>query len=198
MKKYDLQKDYYEVLGVSEEATEAEIDKAYRSVARSRHPDGGGSEEAMKSLNEARDILRDPETRRAYDAERRPPQITYGTSAAYDPYAASNAGTLKIPVADEDMAGLVMGAATCFVIGLPLLLLIEFQWVFFLWPLRVLSLGALVVGIYLAHSALSLMHRQMRNKKPDSGRLGFFAREALFWMIVLSCATMLVIALYAS
>ncbi|HET8674803.1 MAG TPA: hypothetical protein VFO63_03365, partial [Blastocatellia bacterium] len=67
-----------------------------------------------------------------------------------------------------------------------------------LWPLRVLSLGALVVGIYLAHSALSLMHRQMRNKKPDSGRLGFFAREALFWMIVLSCATMLVIALYAS
>ena len=50
---------------------------------------------------------------------------------AYDPEAASNAGTLKIPVADEDMAGLVMGAATCFVIGLPMLLLIEFQWVFF-------------------------------------------------------------------
>ena len=125
MKKYDSQKDYYEVLGVSEEATEEEIDKAYRSEARTRHPDGGGSEEAMKSLNEARDILRDPETRKAYDAERRPPQISYGTSAAYDPEAASNAGTLKIPVADEDMAGLVMGAATCFVIGLPLLLLIE-------------------------------------------------------------------------
>ena len=135
MKKYDSKKDYYEVLGVSEEATEEEIDKAYRSVARARHPDGGGSEEAMKSLNEARDILRDLETRKAYDAERRPPQITYGTSAVYDPDAASNAGTLKIPVADEDMAGLVMGAATCFVIGLPLLLLIEFQWVFFLWPL---------------------------------------------------------------
>ena len=198
MKKYDAKKDYYEVLGVSEEATEEEIDKAYRNVARSRHPDGGGSEEAMKSLNEARDILRDAETRKAYDAERRPPQITYGTSAAYDAEAASRAGTLKIPVADEDLAGLVMGAATCFVIGLPLLLLIEFQWVFFLWPLRVLSLGALVLGIYMAHSALSLKHRQIRKKKPGSWRPGFFAREALFWVIVLSCATMLVIALYAT
>ncbi|HJQ67915.1 MAG TPA: DnaJ domain-containing protein [Blastocatellia bacterium] len=198
MKKYDAKKDYYEVLGVSEEATEEEIDKAYRSFARSRHPDGGGSEEAMKSLNEARDILRDAETRKAYDAERRPPRITYGTSAAYDPEAASRAGTLKIPVADEDMAGLVMGAATCFVIGLPLLLLIEFQWVFFLWPLRILSLGALVFGIYMAHSALSLMNRQMKKKKPGAWRAGFFAREALFWVIILSCATMLVIALYAS
>lgn len=196
MKKYDRQKDYYEVLGVSEGATEEEIDRAYKNKARSRHPDGGGSEEAMKSLNEARDILRDPETRKAYDAERRPPQISYGTSAAYDPEAASNAGTLKIPVADEDMAGLLMGAATCFVIGLPLLLLIEFQWVFFLWPLRILTLGGLVIGILMAHSALSLKHRQMRNKKPGSSRAGFLAREALFWMIVLVCGSMLVIALY--
>jgi hypothetical protein len=198
MKKYDPQKDYYEVLGVSEEATDEEIDKAFRSEARSRHPDGGGSEEEMKSLNEARDILRDTETRKAYDAERRPPQITYGTSAAYDPDAASKAGTLKIPVADEDFAGLVMGAATCFVIGLPLLLLIEFQWMFFLWPLRLLSLGALVLGIVMSHSALALKHRQMRKKQPGSRRIGFLAREALFWMIVIICGSMLVTALYFS
>jgi hypothetical protein len=96
------------------------------------------------------------------------------------------------------MAGLVMSAATCFVIGLPLLLLIEFQWVFFLWPLRVLSLGALVAGIFMAHSALALKHRQMRSKKPGSGRIGYLAREALFWAIVLVCGGMLVIALYTS
>ncbi|HKP88171.1 MAG TPA: DnaJ domain-containing protein [Blastocatellia bacterium] len=198
MKKYDSKKDYYEVLGVSEEATDEEIDKAFRAGARTRHPDGGGSEEEMKSLNEARDILRDHETRKAYDAERRPPQITYGTSAAYDPDAASRAGTLKIPVADEDFAGLVMGAATCFVIGLPLLLLIEFQWVFFLWPLRVLSLGALMVGVVMSHSALALKHRQMRKKKPGSRLIGFIAREALFWAIVIACGGMLVIGLYFS
>ena len=198
MKKYDPQKDYYEVLGISEEATDEEIDKAFRAEARTRHPDGGGSEEAMKSLNEARDILRDPETRKAYDTERRPPQIIYGTSAAYDPDAASKAGTLKIPVADDDYAGLVIGAATCFVIGLPLLLLIEFQWVFFLWPLRVLALGALVFGVVMSHSALALKHRQMRKKKPNSRRIGFLAREALFWAIVITCGSMLVIALYST
>ncbi|HVG20593.1 MAG TPA: DnaJ domain-containing protein, partial [Blastocatellia bacterium] len=159
MNKFDSEKDYYSVLGVGEGASKEDVDRAYRAEARKRHPDGGGSEEDMKSLNEAHDILSDPATRKAYDEERRPSRIAYGSSAAFDPEAASRAGTLNIPVADQDLAGLCMGAAACFGVGIPLLLLVEMQWVFFLWPLRLMSLGALGLGVLMAHSALRVKHR---------------------------------------
>ena len=136
VKKFDSKRDYYRVLGVNEGASKRDVDRAFRSQARKRHPDGGGSDEEMKSLNEARAILSDPETRAAYDAERRPLRIArrpaHEAAKEFDPYAASRAGTLKIPVANADLAGLLMGAAACFGLGIPLLLLIEMQWMFFL------------------------------------------------------------------
>src|ERR1051325_5700512 len=98
MQKFDANKDYYAELGLSQDANKEEIDRAFRSQARKHHPDGGGSEEAMKSLNEAHDVLSDPDTRKAYDDARAPARIAYGSSAAFDPEAASRAGTLKIPV----------------------------------------------------------------------------------------------------
>jgi molecular chaperone DnaJ len=64
-------RDYYEVLGVSRGATEAEIKKAYRRLARSHHPDANpedpGAEERFKELTEAHEVLTNPESRRAYD-----------------------------------------------------------------------------------------------------------------------------------
>src|SRR5204862_8061033 len=98
VKKFDSNTDYYRLLGVSEKATKREVDLAYRSKARKKHPDGGGTDEEMKSLNEARAILGDPETRQAYDAERRPRRTPHQQINEFDPYAASRAGTLKIPV----------------------------------------------------------------------------------------------------
>jgi molecular chaperone DnaJ len=64
-------RDYYEVLGVSQEASEAEIKKAYRRLARSHHPDANpedaGAEERFKELTEAYEVLSNVEARRAYD-----------------------------------------------------------------------------------------------------------------------------------
>ncbi|HKG22064.1 MAG TPA: DnaJ domain-containing protein [Blastocatellia bacterium] len=199
MNKYDSNKDYYEMLGIDSGATKEEIDKAFRNEARKKHPDGGGSEEEMKSLNEAHDVLSDTATREAYDSEREPPpRASYGSSMAFDPEAASRAGTLNIPVADEDYAGLIMGAATCFGIALPLLGLIEMQWVFFLWPLRVLSIGALGLGVVLAHSALSLRNRRTRKKRPDYPHGRFVIYEAAFWMATGFLAFLLYLLLYSS
>jgi molecular chaperone DnaJ len=64
-------RDYYEVLGVSREASEAEIKKSYRRLARSHHPDANPgdheAEDRFKELTEAYEVLANPEARRAYD-----------------------------------------------------------------------------------------------------------------------------------
>ncbi len=196
MQKYDAKKDYYRELGVRREASAIEIDRAYRREARKRHPDGGGSEEEMKSLNEAHDVLSDSETRQAYDQERRPSPSTYASSMAFDSEAASKAGTLGIPVSDPDFAGVVMGAMACFGLGIPLLLLVEMQWVFFLWPLRVMSLGALGVGVYMSHSALAIKQRNLRKARPGDSRYLIVVREVLFWLIGTAAIGGLLAALY--
>lgn len=63
-------RDYYEVLGISREASADEIQQAYRKLARRHHPDvnkNPSAEEAFKNINEAYQVLKDPETRRRYD-----------------------------------------------------------------------------------------------------------------------------------
>jgi curved DNA-binding protein len=64
-------KDYYEVLGVSRNATDAEIKKAFRKLAHKYHPDVAKdkrtAEEKFKEINEANEVLSDPEKRRKYD-----------------------------------------------------------------------------------------------------------------------------------
>ena len=64
-------RDYYEVLGVSRSASEAEIKKAYRRLARDHHPDVNShdpdAEERFKELTEAYEVLSNAESRRAYD-----------------------------------------------------------------------------------------------------------------------------------
>ena len=60
-------KDFYEVLGVSKGASEAEIKKAYRSKAHKLHPDKGGDKAAFQEINEAYQVLGDKNKRAQYD-----------------------------------------------------------------------------------------------------------------------------------
>ena len=64
-------RDYYEVLGVAKDADEATIKKAYRTLAKKNHPDANpddpGAEERFKEINEAYQVLSNPQKRAQYD-----------------------------------------------------------------------------------------------------------------------------------
>src|SRR5512132_1865882 len=64
-------RDYYETLGVPKTATDDEIRSAFRKLARKYHPDVAKdkktAEEKFKEINEANEVLSDPESRRKYD-----------------------------------------------------------------------------------------------------------------------------------
>lgn len=68
-----LNKDFYKTLGVSKDATESDITKAYRKLARKYHPDINKTKEAeekFKDISEAYDVLKDKDSRQKYDAIR--------------------------------------------------------------------------------------------------------------------------------
>ena len=63
-------KDYYEIIGVTKDASQTDIKRAYKKLARKYHPDVSketNAEDRFKELGEAYEVLKDPEKRTAYD-----------------------------------------------------------------------------------------------------------------------------------
>ena len=69
-----VDKDFYKILGVAKDASDADIKKAYRKLARQHHPDtnagNAASEKKFKDISEAYSVLSDPDERQQYDAIR--------------------------------------------------------------------------------------------------------------------------------
>ena len=64
-------KNYYDVLGVNEQSTSADITKAFKDLAKKYHPDRGGDESKFKEINEAHNTLKDSQKRHDYDTMRK-------------------------------------------------------------------------------------------------------------------------------
>jgi molecular chaperone DnaJ len=82
--------DYYKTLGVGKNASDEEIKKAYRKLARQYHPDRNPgdkqAEERFKEISQAHDILGDPEKRKAYDRSGGPfGAFNVGGAGGFDP-----------------------------------------------------------------------------------------------------------------
>ncbi|MPV49760.1 molecular chaperone DnaJ [Pseudactinotalea sp. HY160] len=91
--------DYYEILGVSREATTEEIKRAYRKLARQHHPDIAGpeSEERFKQITEAHEVLSNPEKRQMYDVggSQGGSGAGFGFSDMFDFFAAAAGGATQ-------------------------------------------------------------------------------------------------------
>ena len=170
MSQFDTGKDYYAILGADESSPQSQIDRLYKRLAAQRHPDKGGTEEEMKSLNEAYRVLKNEQMRREYDAER-----------------VRVADTTFVPVAapaaqDVGLMGHGLSAFFCLLIGMFLLFLVRVQWIWFLWPLAILAVFVIGFGVLMARSYVRAMNASL----PVSNRLRKHTRlqEALFWSAV--------------
>ncbi|HSE32437.1 MAG TPA: J domain-containing protein [Pyrinomonadaceae bacterium] len=172
MSQIDSSKDYYDVLGVSEYATREEIDRQYKREAHKHHPDRGGSEERMKSLNEAYGVLKDASIRQTYDLGRQ-------KTARERPFVPVSTPTAR----DIGVFGHVLSASLCLLAGIFLLMLVRFQWIWFLWPLAILAVFVIGFGVLMARSAMVAVNASL----PTTNRFRRHTRfqELVFWSVVL-------------
>ena len=97
-----FEKDYYKVLGVVSTATDKEITRAYRKLAKQYHPDANpGSEERFKEISAAYDVLGDADKRKEYDEVRKQGPIPGGFGGGFGT-GAPGGGTFRM----EDMGNL--------------------------------------------------------------------------------------------
>jgi molecular chaperone DnaJ len=104
-----FEKDYYKVLGVAEAASQKDVTKAYRKLARQYHPDtnpnNAAAEERFKEISSAYDVLGDPDKRKEYDEVRRLGPMAGGFGGAGGPFG----GGQNIRVEDLGDLGDLLG-----------------------------------------------------------------------------------------
>ena len=95
--------DLYAILGVSQDATDEELKKAYRKKSRELHPDTGGDEDAFKELQAAYEVLKNPQARANYDQYGDPRGPLGGMGG--DPFAGAGMGDIN------DLISMLFGSA---------------------------------------------------------------------------------------
>ena len=194
MSAFDCSKDYYSLLGVTRDAGEEEIRRAYHTRAREDHPDFGGSLDRMKSINEAYRVLKDPAARKAYDLARNPgaasPQWSPPPST-YRPFTEIPGRPLFL----KDIGWLLIRAAVCFLFGFAFLVGAE-EPVFarktlYPWLMRFVGFATLFLGVLLSYVAHKINDFYVMKKSIAYNRARFktyrlaFITAVLAWIIVL-------------
>src|SRR5215211_8012045 len=139
-------RNYYEILGSAEEASQEEIERLYKRLAMRHHPDRGGDAEYMKAINEAYRVLGNEATRRAYDTTRnRGDETPVPITPPLSPPSSLLPNTLL---------GRLSGALFFLMGGLLFLFLIRIYYIRFMWPILVLAVLISLLGVWKVHQVM--------------------------------------------
>ena len=196
MSEADEKRDYYKVLGAERDDSRAEIERRYKRLAVEHHPDRGGDEEQMKTINEAWGVLKDDAAREAYDATREAYDATHRKKAHVGQYVAQEFVPSTTPGATADaIGGRLAGSLLSIFAGIVLIFLVRFHYVVFLWPLALLGLSLLFFGVWMAHAALAYAREGYAPEHP--ARRFIWAQETAFWSAVVDGGYVLYVLLTA-
>lgn len=139
MSQAELERDYYSILGAGETASQDEIERLYKSLARRHHPDRGGDAEEMKAINEAYGVLGDADARRAYDSRHQ--RSEDALRAVVPPLSPPSA------LLPDTLRGRLVAALFFLLAGLVSLFLVRIYYIRFMWPILLFAAFAVIFGV---------------------------------------------------
>jgi hypothetical protein len=174
-----VEQDYYFILGAEQTASQDEIERLYKRLARRHHPDRGGDAEEMKAINEAYRVLRNSATRNAYDSRR-----AYQPNQRSDDAVRAVAAPLSRPseLLPNTISGQLVGAAFILLAGLAFLFLVKIYYIRFMWPVFVGAALVVVFGVWKAHKVMVLARKTVASTHPL--KTHSWIQEIAFWLMV--------------
>lgn len=167
-------RNYYEILGAAENASEPELERLYKRLARQHHPDRGGDAEEMKAINEAYRVLGNEFTRRAYDSRRKRAVDTANVIVPSAPPL-----PMLIP---NTVLGRFMVALFTLMGGLVFLFLISVVYLRFMWPIFLVAVLVVLFGVWKLHEAIVVTRKTLAHT--NVLHRWVWARELAFWCLV--------------
>jgi len=184
MSHTDVEKDYYSILGAGETASQDEIERLYKRLARQHHPDRGGDAEEMKAINEAYRVLGNAASRRDYDrnAAKRRPKDSWQQGSG-DPLIAVvpplSPPSVLLP---DTVYGRLVGALFLLLAGLVVLFLVRIYYIRFMWPFLLVAALVVILGVWKVHAVMVFARKSVAPRRPM--RRYAWVQELAFWSIV--------------
>jgi hypothetical protein len=173
-----VEKDYYSILGVVETASQEEIERLYKRLAKQHHPDRGGNMEEMKAINEAYRVLGNVEIRRTYDLRfHSSDDVLHAVTPPLVPPSA---------LLPDTVYGRLVGALFFLLAGLLFLFLVRIYYIRFMWPILLVAVFVVIFGVWKVHTAIGSARKRLAPS--DRARPFAWFHELVFWSIACGAA----------
>ena len=166
--------DYYAILGAEKTASQDEIERLYKRLAKQHHPDRGGDAEEMKAINEAYRVLGNADTRRLYDSQI--PESVEPLRPVVPPLSP------PAELLPDTVPGRLIGASLFLLAGLVFLFLVKIYYIRFMWPIFLFAAFVVILGVRKVHAVTVLARKSLAPS--HFLRRYVWVQELAFWFIV--------------